>query len=98
MSGALSLALALTISTWRLSSPSLQFVTPTLFPQIQLQKARWDVYQSYIVEHLPSLDVDTVNIHQAARSFPLFLVEAAKASIPFGRPGRFPKAWWSQEA
>ena len=49
-------------------------------------------------EHLPSLDVDALNIHLAARSFSLFLVEAAKASIPFGRLGRFPKAWWSQEA
>ena len=33
-----------------------------------------------------------------ARSFSLFLVEAAKASIPFGCLGRSPKAWWSQEA
>ena len=62
------------------------------------KKASWDVYQSYIVEHLPSFDVDAVNIHQAARSFSLFLVEAAKASIPFDRLGRSPKAWWSQEA
>ena len=38
------------------------------------------------------------NIHQAARSFSLFLVEAAKASIPFGCLGHSPKAWWSQEA
>ena len=30
--------------------------------------------------------------------FSLFLVEAAKASIPFGRLGRSPKAWWPQEA
>ena len=26
------------------------------------------------------------------------MVKAAKASIPFSRLGRFPKAWWSQEA
>ena len=38
------------------------------------------------------------NIHQAAHSFFLFLVEVAKASIPFGRLGRSSKAWWSQEA
>ena len=31
-------------------------------------------------------------------SFSLFLVEAAKTSIPFGRLGRSPKVWWSQEA
>ena len=52
----------------------------------------------YIVEHIPSLDVDTVNIHQATRSFSLFLVEAAKAFNPFGRFDRSLKAWWSQEA
>ena len=67
-------------------------------PKFNYNKASWDVYQSYIVEHLPSLDVDALNIHQAARSFSLFLLEAAKASIPFGRLGRSPKAWWSQEA
>ena len=62
------------------------------------KKARWDVYQYYIVEHLPSFHVDSVNIHQAACSFSLFLVKAAKASIPFGHLGLSPKAWWSQEA
>ena len=67
-------------------------------PKFNYKKASWNVYQSYIAEHLPSLDVDALNIHQAARSFSLFLVEAAKASIPFGRLGRSPKAWWSQEA
>ena len=67
-------------------------------PRINNKRAHWDVYQSYIVEHLPSLDVDAVNIHQAAHSFFLFLVEAAKASIPFGCPGCSPKAWWFQEA
>ena len=67
-------------------------------PKFNYKKASWDVYQSYIAENLPSLDVDALNIHQAARSFSLFLVEAAKASIPFGRLGCSPKAWWSQEA
>ena len=70
----------------------------TRSPKFNFKKARWNVYQSYIVEHLLSFDVDAVNIHQAARSFSLFLVEAAKASIQFGRLGRSPKAWWSQEA
>ena len=36
------------------------------------KKASSDVYQSYIAEHLPSLDLDALNIHQAARSFSLF--------------------------
>ena len=67
-------------------------------PKFNYRKAIWDDYQSYIVEHLPSLDVDAVNIHKAARSFSLFLVEAAKASIPFGCLGHSLKAWWSQEA
>ena len=70
----------------------------TRIPKFNYKKASWDVYQSYIAEHLPSRDVDALNIHQAARSFYLFLVEAAKASILFGRLGRSPKAWWSQEA
>ena len=60
-------------------------------PKFNYKKARWDVYHSYIADHLPSLDADAVNIHQAARSFSLLLVEAAKASIPFGRLGRSPK-------
>ena len=51
-----------------------------------------------LLSTFPSLDLDALNIHQAARSFSLFLVAAAKASIPFGRLGRSPKAWWSQEA
>ena len=67
-------------------------------PKFNYKKAHWDDYQSYIVEHLPSLDVDAVKILQAARSFSLFLVEAAKASIPFGHLGRSPKAWWSEES
>ena len=67
-------------------------------PKVNYKKASWDVYQLYIDEHFPSLDVDALNIHQAARSFSLFLVEAAKTSIPFGRLGRSSKAWWSQEA
>ena len=61
-------------------------------PKFNYKKASWDIYQSYIAEHLPSLDFDALNIHQAAYSFSLFLVEAAKASIPFGRLGRSPKA------
>ena len=90
----------MTISPLRLSSPSLQFVTSTLNPppKFNYKKASWDVYRSYIAEHFPSLVVDALNIHQAAHSFSLFLVEAAKASIPFGRLGRSPKAWWPQEA
>ena len=67
-------------------------------PKFNYKKASWDIYQSYIAEHLPSLDFDALNIHQAAHSFSLFLVEAAKASIPFGHLGCSPKAWWSQEA
>ena len=67
-------------------------------PKFNYKKASWDIYQSYIAEHLPSLDFDALNIHQAAHSFSLFIVEAAKASVPFGRLGRSPKAWWSQEA
>ena len=67
----------------------------TRSPKFNYKKARWDVYQSYIAE--PSLDFDALNIHHAAHSFSLFLVEAAKASIPFGHLGRSPKAWWSQE-
>ena len=67
-------------------------------PKFNYKKASWDVYQSYIAWHLPSLDVDALNIHQAACSFSLFLVEAAKASISFGRLGLSPKAWWFQEA
>ena len=67
-------------------------------PKFNYKKVCWDVYQSYIVEHLSSLDVDAVNIQQAARSFFLFFVEAAEAYIPFGCFGRSPKAWWSQKA
>ena len=41
-------------------------------PKFNYKKTRWDVYRSYIAEHLPFLDLDAVNIHQAARSFSLF--------------------------
>ena len=61
-------------------------------PKFNYKKTSWDIYQSYIAEHLPSLDFDALNIHQAAHSFSLFLVEAAKASIPFGRLGRSPQS------
>ena len=61
-------------------------------PKFNYKKASWDVYQSYIAKHLPSLDFDTLNIHQAAYSFSLFLVEVAKASIPFDRLGSFPQS------
>ena len=60
-------------------------------PKFNYKKTSWDIFQSYIAEHLPSLDFDALNIHQAAHSSSLFLVEAAKASIPFGRLGRSPQ-------
>ena len=40
-------------------------------PRFNYKKGHWDVYQSYILEHLPSLDVDALNIHLAALSFSL---------------------------
>ena len=61
-------------------------------PKFNYKKTSWDIYQSYIAEHLPSLDFDALNIHQAAHSSSLFLVEAAKASIPFGRLGHSPQS------
>ena len=61
-------------------------------PKFNYNKTSWDIFQSYVAEHLPSLDFDALNIHQAAHSSSLFLVEAAKASIPFGRLGRSPQS------
>ena len=61
-------------------------------PKFNYNKTSWDIFQSYIAEHLSSLDFDALNIHQAAHSSSLFLVEAAKASIPFGRLGRSPQS------
>ena len=61
-------------------------------PKFNYKRTSWDIYQSYIAEHFPSLDFDALNIHQAAHSSSLFLVEAAKASIPFGRLGRSPQS------
>ena len=81
------------ISPLKLSSPSFQFVNQThVPPNSTTKKNSWDIFQSYIAEHLPSLDFDALNIHQAAHSSSLFLVEAAKASIPFGRLGRSPQS------
>ena len=94
-------------SPWPWLGPSPHWNCPPLFPvrqpntrppKFNYKKNSWDIYQSCIAEHLPSLDFDALNIHQAAHSSSLFLAEAAKASIPFGRLGRSPKAWWSQEA
>ena len=58
-------------------------------PKFNYKKNSWDIY---IAEHLPSFDFVALNIHQAAHSSSLFLVEAAKASIPFGRLGRSPQS------
>ena len=68
----------------------------TRLPKFNYKKARWDDYQSYIVEHLPSLDVDAVNMHQAARSFSPFLSRSCQGHYPLWLPWSFP--WWSQEA
>ena len=45
--------------------------TNTRHPKLNYKKARWDVYQSYFVEHLPSFDVDLVN-----RSFDVDVVNS----------------------
>ena len=79
---------------WR----TLQFVTQTLVPPNSTTKRLVGMFTNLILLSTFPLDFDALNIHQAAHSFSLFLVEAAKASIPFGRLGRSPKAWWSQEA
>ena len=86
------MALARTISPLKLSSPSSSRQPNTRPPNFNYKKTSWDIYQSYIAEHLPCLDFDALNIHQAAQSSSLFLVEAAKASIPFGRLGRSPQS------
>ena len=78
--------------------PFLQFVTPTLVPSNSTTKRPVGMLTNHVLLSISPLDVDAVNIHHAARSFSLFLVKAAKASIPFGHLGRSPKAWWSQEA
>ena len=61
-------------------------------PRFNYKKASWDVYQSYILEHLPSFGVDAVNIHQAARSFYLFSVEAANIFYLLWPPWTFPQS------
>ena len=61
-------------------------------PKFNYKIISWDIYQFYIAEHLPFLDFDALNIHQAAHSSSLFLVEAAKASISFGCLGRSPQS------
>jgi len=54
--------------------------------------AHWDEFKKYISEHPPLPIKEAQNIHCADRSFSSLLLNAAKASIPFGRIGRPPKA------
>ena len=85
------MALARTISPLKLSSPLFPVRQPnTRPPKFNYKKTSWDIYQSYIAEHFPSLDFDALNIHQAAHSSSLFLVEAAKGLYPFWPPWSFP--------
>ena len=86
------MTLARTVSPLKLSSPLSSSSTKHTSPKFNYKKTNWDIFQSYIAEHLPSLDFDALNIHQAAHSSSLFLVEAAKASIHFGRLGRSPQS------
>jgi len=68
--------------------------TNTRAPAFNFKKAYWDEFEKFISKHPPPPIEEAPNIHCAARSFSSLLLNAAKASIPFG----FPKAWWSEEA
>jgi len=72
--------------------------TNTRAPAFNFKKAHCVKLKKFITEHLPPPIKEMQNIHCAARSFSLLLLNAAKASILFGRLGRPPKAWWSKEA
>jgi len=68
----------------------------TRAPAFNYKKAHWDEFEKFISKHPPIEEMQ--NIHCAARSFSSLLLNAAKTSVPFGRLGRPPKAWWSKEA
>ena len=60
-------------------------------PRFNYKKARWNVYQSYIVEHLPSLDIDCVNIHQAPPLLLPLLARSCQGLYPLWPPWSFPQ-------
>jgi len=72
--------------------------TNTRGPAFNFKKAHWNEFEKFIIDHPPTPIEETQNLHCAARSLSSLFLNAAKASIPFGRLGRPPKAWWSEEA
>ena len=63
-------------------------------PSFNLQKARWDGFDS----HCPSAEeYSSLSLSSAAALFTSPALNAAKSSIPFGRIKRPSKAWWSAE-
>jgi len=67
-------------------------------PSFNFKNVRWDEFQKFITDHPPPFNEEAQNIHCLARSTSSLLLNAAKASIPFGRLGRLLKAWWCEEA
>jgi len=64
----------------------LPFATPTLEPQPSTSKRLIEMNsKKYNSEHPPPPIEEAQNIYCAARSFSSLLLNAAKASIPFGR-------------
>ena len=62
------------------------------------QKARWDDFSAHFDVHCPAPeDYFSLPLSSAASHFSSLALNAAKASIPFGRIKRLPQAWWSSE-
>ena len=59
-------------------------------PKFNYKKTSWDIYQSYIAEHLPSLDFDALNIHQAAPLLFPILSRSCQGLYPLWPPWSFP--------
>ena len=67
-------------------------------PSFNFNKARWNEFSSFFDSHCPTPgDISALSLSAAAASFTSVALNAAKSSIPFGRVGRQPQAWWSSE-
>ena len=87
------MALARTISPLKLSSPSFQFVNQTHVPPNSTTNRPVGIFTNLILlSTFPLLILMHSTSTRLPTSSSLFLVEAAKASIPFDRLGRSPQS------
>ena len=65
-------------------------------PSFGFRRARWDDFASCFDSRCPAAEeCSSLSLSSAAALFASLAVDAAGSSVPFGRIGRPPGAWWS---